>query len=116
MVQISVTNLEEAIEWYTKKLGFKLSKENYFPPVAVDLENEGLRLLLHKADKKAKIDYPNQAQSVIIFETENLKEKLNELKKEKVELIYEDPLEFPAGIFSAFRDPYGNVHEIIELK
>ena len=115
MVQINVPDLEKAIEWYTNKLGFELSKEHYYPPVAVDLVNDGIRLLLYKAEKEAKIDYPKQAQSVIIFKSDNLADEMKKMKEEGVDLIYEEPIQFPAGIFTAFRDPFGNVHEIVEF-
>jgi len=115
MVQINVPDLDKAIEWYTEILGFEISKDHYYPPVAVDLINEGIRLLLYKAEKETKIDYPKQAQSVIIFETDNLVEKMKGMKEKEVEFIHEEPIKFPAGIFTAFRDPFGNVHEIVEF-
>ena len=117
MNQINVTNLEKAIEWYTKKLGFKVSKDHYYPPQAVDLvQKSSTRLLLYKVEKKVVIDYPNVNQSVIIFKTKDLKETMNKMKEKGVELIYPNAIEFPAGLFNAFRDPFGNVHEIVQFK
>ena len=116
MNQINVTNLEEAIDWYTKVLGFELSKEHCYPPQAVDLIQEGdIRLLLYKVQKQTVIDYPNQAQSLIIFKTDNLKQVVKELTEKGVEFIYPEVKEFPAGIFTAFKDPFGNVHEIVQF-
>ncbi|MFX0114744.1 MAG: VOC family protein [Candidatus Hodarchaeota archaeon] len=117
MAQINVTNLDEAIEWYTKFLGFEVSQDHYYPPKAVDLIQKGsIRLLLYQVEKPTKIDYPNQAQSLIIFRTDDLEKKMNDLTKQGVEFIYANPMEFPAGIFNAFKDPYGNIHEIVEFK
>ncbi|MEE9410167.1 MAG: VOC family protein [Candidatus Heimdallarchaeota archaeon] len=116
MVQINVTDLDKAIEWYTKVLGFELSEKHYYPPVAVDLVNDGIRLLLYKAEKETKLDYPNQSQSLIIFESDDISAKIKDMKEKGVELIYEEAKEFPAGLFTAFRDPFGNVHEIVEFK
>ncbi|MFX1517058.1 MAG: VOC family protein [Promethearchaeota archaeon] len=116
MNQINVTSLGEAIDWYTKVLGFKLSKEHYYPPQAVDLIQEGgIRLLLYKVQKQTVIDYPNQAQSLIIFKTDDLKQVVKELTEKGVEFIYPEVKEFPAGIFTAFKDPFGNVHEIVQF-
>ncbi|MFW9902945.1 MAG: VOC family protein [Candidatus Thorarchaeota archaeon] len=116
MNQINVTNLEEAIAWYTEVLGFELSKEHYYPPQAVDLiQNGGIRLLLYRVQKNTKIDYPNQAQSLIIFRTTNLKHMIKELTNKGVEFLYSEVKKFPAGIFTAFKDPFGNVHEIVEF-
>ena len=117
MNQINVTNLEEAITWYTEILGFKVSKNHYYPPQAVDLVQKGnIRLLLYKVKQSTKIDYPNEAQSVIIFKTNDLKKTMKELNNKGVEFVYPEPIEFPAGIFNAFKDPYGNVHEIVQFK
>jgi catechol 2,3-dioxygenase-like lactoylglutathione lyase family enzyme len=116
MNQINVTNLEEAIAWYTEVLGFELSKEHYYPPQAVDLvQKGGIRLLLYKVEKPTEIDYPIQAQSLIIFRTTDLKQMMKELTDKGVEFLYSEVKEFPAGIFTAFKDPFGNVHEIVQF-
>ena len=117
MNQINVPDLDKAIEWYTKKLGFKLSKEHYYPPQAVDLVQEGgVRLLLYKVEKQVEIDYPNVNQSIIIFKTNDLIKTMKKMKENSVELIYENAIEFPAGLFNAFKDPFGNIHEIVQFK
>jgi catechol 2,3-dioxygenase-like lactoylglutathione lyase family enzyme len=117
MNQINVTNLEEAITWYTEILGFKLSKKHYYPPRAVDLVQKGaIRLLLYQVQKPAKTDYPNEAQSIIIFKTDNLEKTMEELTEKGVEFIYPEAEKFPAGLFNAFRDPFGNVHEIVQFQ
>ena len=116
MIQISVSDLDEAIEWYTKTLGFEISKEHYHHPVAVDLIHGGIRLLLHKADRPTTIDYPNVSQTLICIETDDIVKKMDDLKQQGVELLHETPQDFPAGKFTAFRDPFGNVHELVELR
>ncbi|MFX0172179.1 MAG: VOC family protein [Candidatus Hodarchaeota archaeon] len=117
MNQINVTNLEEAIKWYTEILGFKLSKKHYYPPRAVDLVQKGdIRLLLYQVQKPAKTDYPNEAQSIIIFKTDNLEKTMEELTEKGVEFIYPKVEKFPAGLFNAFKDPFGNVHEIVQFQ
>lgn len=117
MNQINVTNLDEAIKWYTEALGFKVSKEHYYPPRAVDLVQQGsVRLLLYQVDTPAEIDYPNAAQSLIIFRTKDLRSTMEKLKEKGVEFVYPEAKEFPAGSFTAFKDPFGNVHEIVQLK
>ncbi|MFX0049785.1 MAG: VOC family protein [Candidatus Hodarchaeota archaeon] len=117
MNQINVTNLEEAITWYTEILGFELSKKHYYPPRAVDLVQKGdIRLLLYQVQKPAKTDYPNEAQSIIIFKTDNLEKTMKELTEKSVEFIYPEAEQFPAGLFNAFKDPFGNVHEIVQFQ
>ena len=116
MNQINVPNLEEAITWYTEILGLKVSKEHYYPPQAVDLvQKSGIRLLLYKVDHPTEIDYPNESQSVIIFKTDDLNKIMKDYSEKGVEFIYPEAIEFPAGIFNAFKDPYGNIHEIVQF-
>jgi lactoylglutathione lyase len=116
MIQISVSDLDKAIEWYSTTLGFEVSKKHYHHPVAVDLVHKGIRLLLHIADKPTTIDYPNVSQTLICIQTDNIVRKMDDLKRRGVEVLHETPQEFPAGQFIAFRDPFGNVHELVELK
>jgi catechol 2,3-dioxygenase-like lactoylglutathione lyase family enzyme len=117
MNQINVLDLNKAIEWYTKKLGFEVSKEHYYPPQAIDLvQKGGVRLLLYKVEKQVEIDYPNVNQSVIIFKTDDLIKTMKKMKENGVELIYEEAIQFPAGLFNAFKDPFGNVHEVVQFK
>jgi catechol 2,3-dioxygenase-like lactoylglutathione lyase family enzyme len=116
MVQINVTDLDEAIEWYKNTLGFELSKENYHHPVAVDLINEGNRLLLNIAEKTAKIDYPKDVQTLICFQTNDILATIDHLQNMGVDLIHQNPQKFPGGLFAAFRDPFGNVHELVEFQ
>ncbi len=115
IIQIGVTDLDRATQWYCEKLGFVTSEKCDLLPVAVELEHEGCRLLLHRAEKPAVIDYPNVAQTLICFQTDDIRKTLAELKRKDVELIHETPERFPEGLFAAFRDPFGNVHELVEL-
>jgi lactoylglutathione lyase len=116
IIQIGVSDIDKAIDWYSKTLGFKVSKEHYHYPVAVDLIHEGCRLLLHEAGKPTQIDYPNVAQTLICIQTDDLTSSMNDLKSKGVEFIHETPQNFPAGVYAAFKDPFGNVHELVEFQ
>ncbi len=116
IIQIGVSDLDKAIDWYSNTLGFEISKEHYHYPVAVDLAHEGCRLLLHTADKPTQVDYPNAAQTLICIQTDDLASSMNDLKTKAVEFIHETPQRFPAGVYAAFKDPFGNVHELVEFR
>ena len=116
LVQINVSDLDEAIAWYREVLGFTVAKEHYHHPVAVDLVHQSCRLLLHRAEQPAQIDYPNVAQTLICFETDNIAATLDSLRHSGAEVLHDDPQPFPAGLFAAFRDPFGNVHELVEFR
>jgi lactoylglutathione lyase len=116
IIQIGVSDMDKAIDWYSNILGFEVSKEHYYHPVAVDLVHEGCRLLLHEADKPAQIDYPNVAQTLICIQTDDLISSMSDLKNKGVEFIHETPQKLPAGVYAAFKDPFGNVHELVEFR
>lgn len=116
LVQINVSDLDEAIAWYRDVLGFRVAKEHYHHPVAVDLVHEGCRLLLHRAERPTRIDYPNVAQTLICLETDDIAASLDALRHSGAEVLHDAPQPFPAGLFAAFRDPFGNVHELVEFR
>lgn len=116
IVQINVSDMDDAIAWYRDVLGFEVSKEHDHYPVAVDLVHEGRRLLLHRANRPARIDYPNVAQTLVCFQTDDLAQTMSSLRQQGVELLHDAPQPFPAGVFAAFRDPFGNVHELVEFR
>lgn len=115
LVQINVTDMDVATDFYCDKLGFEvLSKKDY--PNVVELVQKGFRLVLVRVAKPARIDYPNIAQTLIALQVEDLGATLQDLKKKGVELVYDAPQKFPEGVYSAMRDPFGNVHELIEYR
>jgi len=114
-IQISVTNLDQAITWYCEKLGFEVSRQYHNPPFSVDLVHEHCRLVLHKVLNNANIDYPRVAQILISFKIENILESIERLKEKGVEFIYPKPRQTPTGLFTAFKDPFGNILELVEM-
>jgi catechol 2,3-dioxygenase-like lactoylglutathione lyase family enzyme len=116
MVQINVPDLDGGIAWYRDALGFEVAKEHYHYPVAADLVHDGCRLLLHRAERPADIDYPNVAQTLVCLQTDDITATMESLRQRGVELLHDAPQPFPAGLFAALRDPFGNVHELVELR
>jgi catechol 2,3-dioxygenase-like lactoylglutathione lyase family enzyme len=119
IVQLNVVGLQAGIAWYTGVLGFRVSKENNFlhHGTTVQLEHDkGFRLILHNAKNSAKIDYPDDVQTMIVWQTEDLAGTMQQMKSKGVEFIFSEPRKINVGSFVAFRDPFGNVHELIELK
>jgi catechol 2,3-dioxygenase-like lactoylglutathione lyase family enzyme len=119
IVQLNVVGLQAGIDWYTNILGFKVSKENNFlhHGTTVQLEHDqGFRLILHNAKKPAKIDYPDDVQTMVVWKTRDLAATMEQMKSRGVDFIFSEPQKINVGSFVAFRDPFGNVHELMELK
>lgn len=115
MVQINVPDLDQGIAWYRDVLGFEVAKQHYHYPVAVDLVHDGCRLLLHRAERRADIDYPNVAQTLVCLQTDDIAATMESLRRRGVEFLHDVPQPFPAGLFAACRDPFGNVHELVQF-
>jgi lactoylglutathione lyase len=113
VVQINVPDMDEAIGFYADVLGFSVkSRESY--PFAVVLDQDAFTLLLAKCDAPASIDYPHAAQTLVNIETNDLARSLRELAGKGVDLIHTEPQPCPPGLYAAFRDPFGNVLELLE--
>ena len=117
IVQLNVVGLQAGIDWYTQVLGFRVSRENNFlhHGTTVQLEHDqGFRLILHNARNPAKIDYPDDVQTMIVWQTPDLAGTMQQMQANGVEFIVSEPQEINVGRYVAFRDPFGNVHELIE--
>ena len=118
-MQLNVVGLQAGIDWYTGVLGFKVSAENNFlhHGTTVQLEHDqGFRLILHNAKHPAEIDYPDDVQTMIVWRTDDLAGTMARMQAKGVAFIFTEPQQINVGRYVAFRDPFGNVHELIELK
>jgi lactoylglutathione lyase len=115
IVQINVTDMDVALEFYGAKLGFPVRSKAAYPDVVV-LEHHEIPLILYKVAHPTSIDYPNVAQTLVDFEVEDIKRTISEFASRDVDLIHREPQVCPVGLYAAFRDPFGNVHELIEFQ
>ena len=115
VVQINVSNMDEAIKFYCQKLGFNIKSKTYYPDI-VDLDYNPVALILNKVNKNTEIDYPNEAQTLVNFKTDNLEDDIQRLTNKGVIFIHKKVQKFPQGLYAAFKDPFGNVFELVEFK
>lgn len=113
VIQFNVTDMDEAIDFYCSKLGFEVKQKDYEDLILLD--HEGVSVLLCKVDKPLHIDYPNVAQTLVNFQVSDLRREMADLKAKGVEFIHSEPQPCPVGIYVAIRDPFGNVHELVEF-
>ena len=115
VIQINVGDMDEAIRFYSDILGFDVEDRQWYPHI-IQLVHEGVPLILNKVERSANIDYPNQAQTLLNIETKDLVKSIEGFKDNDVELVHETPQDCPVGVFAAFKDPFGNVHELLEFR
>lgn len=113
-VGINVTNLDDAIEFYEAKLGLKVMTHKYWPPI-LPLNCNGMEIVLHKSDKVAPLEYPGSTGAYLILEVPDIEKAMAELKSKGQSFEYDNVINHaPVGKYTALRDPFGNVIELIE--
>ena len=117
-VSIVVTDMDRAVDFYCNKLGFDIFSVTYYPPV-IPLRTKGVisNIALHEsAEKNGQRDYPNGTQTFLVIQVDDLVASMDVLKTKGVEFLHDTPQQAAVGIYAAFRDPFGLVHELLEIR
>ena len=131
-VQVWVHDQDEALAFYTEKLGLELREDvtvpemgNFRwltvgvpgqPDVSVTLMAvPGAPVFDDETRDRIKELMAKGAASGLFFETDNCRASYEELKQRGVE-FQQEPTEQPYGIDAGFRDPSGNHARMIQLK
>ncbi len=109
---ILAPDLAAAQKFYCGLLGFAV-EANYGPEL-IKLQHDGCALLLNQCARPSRPDYPLAAQIAIGFAVADVDAELKRLRAAQVDLVFDQPQEFPAGRFIAVRDPAGNVVELLQ--
>ncbi len=111
---IFVSDLAEAKRFYCDVLDFPLKSES---GNRLEFTHEGVDFIAFKCENDSIMeDYSNIARSVFVFEVESVEEKMSALIEKGVKFLHQTPAENDFSRYAAFRDPFGNVHEIFERK
>ena len=109
VIGVYVHDIQEAREFYCDKLGFEIARE--YGDCILQLKNEGVALIIEKIEG----DYPDGPCTVIGTQTDNLTKEMERLRGLGVTFIHDTPQLFPEGVYAAYRDPGGNLLELIEF-
>ncbi|WP_289039516.1 VOC family protein [uncultured Zobellia sp.] len=122
-VTLVVKNYDEAIAFYTQKLGFKLvddiqldSNKRWVTVSPPSLN--GLSLLLAEAvndEQKKAIGNQSGGRVFLFLHTDDFWRDYQRMKEQGVK-FNEDPREEPYGTVVVFKDLYGNLWDLIERK
>jgi lactoylglutathione lyase len=110
VIGIYVHDLQEARAFYCDKLGFEVARE--YGDCILQLKNEGVTFVIEKIEG----DFPDEPCVVIATPTGNLVEEMERLRGLGVTFIHDTPQPFPEGIYAAYRDPSGNLLELLEFQ
>lgn len=115
-----VPDMAAARNFYSDTLGFVVRSERYLPlDLPLGHKDKSFAFMLHYRPgvQMVKSDYQKSAAlNTLVFETNNLKAAINELKKKGVRFIHEKSRRGVEGEYVAFADPFGNVSELLEMK
>lgn len=114
VIGVYVDDIKEAERFYTDVLGFGVVNR-YADGCIVQLENEGPTLILEETKEKNPAKYPESSQVVLAIESKDIEKTVEEFRAKGVEFIQEKPGPFPAGVFIAFKDPAGNLIELLQF-
>ena len=121
MIQLNVTDLAEARAFYGEALGIPLD-EDFGPEAPFELDlGAGPTVLVYQVARSVPVDYGEQTGVTLVLYTDDLDGTVARWRERGVEFI---PIEWsedesgiagcPYGRFIAFRDPFGNVLELLQ--
>jgi catechol 2,3-dioxygenase-like lactoylglutathione lyase family enzyme len=120
LVSLIVRDYDEAIAFYTQKLGFSLREDTLLAPdkrwVVVSPASGGTGILLAKAKNAAELAaVGNQAggRVFLFLETDDFHRDHDRMVNAGV-TFREDPRHESYGIVAVFEDLYGNLFDLIE--
>ena len=111
--KIKVTDMKEALDFYVGVMGYKVKAGNIDSDLVI-LEDPVMTLALSKTNKVRKVNYPNETQTILVFETKNLDSAVMALRKRGVEFYCDEPQKVGVGLSTKFYDPFGNIHSLLQ--
>jgi catechol 2,3-dioxygenase-like lactoylglutathione lyase family enzyme len=130
--QVWVHDQDEALDFYTKKLGMEVRQDVTVPEMGnfrwltvgpADQPDVSIVLMAIPGPPVMDEQTAEQVKSLmakgfagtVFFTTDNVRADFEELKARGVEFT-EEPTEMPYGIDSAFRDPSGNNFRLTQVR
>lgn len=115
-----IPDMKVARTFYADNLGFVVRSEKYLPldlPLGHKDKTFGFMLHLRPGVQSVKSNYPKtQPYYTIVFETENMRDAIAAMRKNRVEIVRTQPPENGEPAWLVFRDPFGNISELKEVR
>jgi catechol 2,3-dioxygenase-like lactoylglutathione lyase family enzyme len=124
LVSLLVRDYDEAIEFYVGKLGFAVVEDTYIAAqdkrwvVVAPPESNGAQLLLAKAvgeEQTSRIGSQSGGRVFLFLYTYDFDRDFLVLKSKGIEFVREPKVE-GYGTVAVFRDLYGNLWDLLQLK
>jgi catechol 2,3-dioxygenase-like lactoylglutathione lyase family enzyme len=124
LVALVVREYDEAIAFYVGTLGFTLVEDTYIPQqgkrwvVVAPTGSNGARLLLARAvgeEQSSRIGNQTGGRVFLFLYTDDFWRDFHAYKAQGVVFVRE-PKEESYGTVAVFKDPYGNLWDLVQLK
>ena len=116
-VSIVGTDIDQAVRFYSNVMGFDIFSVKFYPVIPLSVEGVVTNIALHAtAEKDVEKFYPEGTQTFLVLQVDDLISSMDYLKSKGVEFLHDTPQQAVPGIYTAFKDPFGLVHELLELK
>lgn len=119
-IALVVADYDEAIEFYTHKLNFKLLEDTVLSEtkrwVIVAPENSECKLLLARSaneEQKSRVGNQTGGRVFLFLYTDNFERDFNDYKSKGIEFV-RPPSRESYGTVAVFKDLYGNLWDLIE--
>lgn len=124
-VALVVRDYDEAIAWYTTKLGFRLVEDTYIPEqdkrwvvVAPPGSNDGCTLLLARAstpEQERSVGNQTGGRVFLFLGTDDFERDYAKFTAAGVKFV-RPPSEAPYGKVAVFEDLYGNKWDLVQYR
>ena len=124
LVSLVVKDYDEALAFYVGKLGFRLVEDRYVPEqqkrwvVITPGGVGGANLLLARASSEVqtqRIGNQTGGRVFLFLYTDNLQRDYDQYRAAGIEFV-RPPAEQPYGTVAVFKDLYGNLCDLVQLK
>ncbi len=107
-VKILVSDMNEAIEFYTNTIGYRIRSRAHYPEM-VSLQSGDLELQLVSTRRPAQAAYSGTVRTTFGFQANDLMATRARLLERGVEFIEDQPDSVGIGIATTFKDPFGSI-------
>jgi len=114
VIQINVTDMDLAIDFYCTRLGFAIRSRDHYPEL-VKLEHDQIPLVLYRVKQlitPAQVD-TSPYSLVLDMAVESLGQEIEALRQRGVEVLQVAPQDSLAGMYASIRDPFGTTLHIV---
>lgn len=109
VITVKVENIQDAVQFYTEVLAFKVSEQ--YGDNIVSLEHEGVPIVLEKGESNKEA--PSSVLLGIL--SHDIEKDFANLKEKGASILFDEPQPCPPGRYFVLEDPSGNQIEIVEF-